>query len=73
MRCMVTRGVLRAVIPSSLKAGLVLRASGGPSILKELSDEEIAVDIEDAVRLNVAALAVQVFVGGATRRAPCTT
>ena len=61
---MVTRGVVRAVIPSSLKAGLVLRASGGPSILKELSDEEIAVDIEDAVRLNVAAVAVQVFVGG---------
>ena len=61
---MVTRGVLRAVIPSSLKAGMVLRASGGPSILKELSDEEIAVDIEDALRLNVAAVAVQVFVGG---------
>jgi putative autoinducer-2 (AI-2) aldolase len=61
---MVTRGVLRAVIPSSLKAGIVLRASGGPSILKELSDEEIAVDIEDALRLNVAAVAVQVFVGG---------
>jgi len=61
---MVTRGILRAVIPSSLSAGLVLRASGGPSILKELSDEEIAVDIEDAVRLNVAAVAVQVFIGG---------
>ena len=61
---MVTRGVLRAVIPSSLKAGMVLRASGGPSILKELSEEEIAVDIEDALRLNVAAVAVQVFVGG---------
>jgi putative autoinducer-2 (AI-2) aldolase len=42
----------------------VLRASGGPSILKELSDEQIAVDIEDAARLNVAALAVQVFIGG---------
>jgi putative autoinducer-2 (AI-2) aldolase len=61
---MVTRGVLRAVIPSSLQAGTVLRASGGPSILKELSDEEIAVDIEDALRLNVAVVAVQVFVGG---------
>ena len=61
---MLTRGVLRSVMPSSLKAGVVLRASGGPSILKELSDEQIAVDIEDAVRLNVAAVAVQVFVGG---------
>ncbi len=44
--------------------GIVLRASGGPSILKELSNEQIAVDIEDALRLNVAAMAVQVFIGG---------
>ena len=43
---------------------MVLRASGGPSILKELSNEQIAVDIEDAARLNVSAMAVQVFVGG---------
>jgi putative autoinducer-2 (AI-2) aldolase len=42
----------------------VLRASGGPSILKELSNEEIAVDIEDSIRLNVCAMAVQVFIGG---------
>jgi putative autoinducer-2 (AI-2) aldolase len=41
-----------------------LRASGGPSILKELSNEQIAVDVEDAVRLNVSAMAVQVFIGG---------
>ena len=41
-----------------------MRASGGPSILKELSNEQIAVDIEDALRLNVAAMAVQVFIGG---------
>ena len=61
---MCTRGILRSTIPSSLQGGVVLRASGGPSILKELSDERIAVDIDDAVRLNVAAVAVQVFVGG---------
>jgi len=61
---MLTRGVLRSVIPSSFGGGIVLRASGGPSILKELSNEQIAVDIEDAVRLNVSAMAVQVFVGG---------
>ena len=42
----------------------MLRASGGPSILKELSDERIALDIEDAARMGVHALAVQVFVGG---------
>jgi putative autoinducer-2 (AI-2) aldolase len=42
----------------------VLRASGGPSILKELSDEQIAVGMEDAVRINACAVAVQVFIGG---------
>jgi len=61
---MLTRGILRTVIPPTFTGGVVLRASGGPSILKELSNEEIAVDIEDAVRLNVSALAVQVFIGG---------
>jgi 3-hydroxy-5-phosphonooxypentane-2,4-dione thiolase len=61
---MCTRGILRSTIPPSFTKGVVLRASGGPSILKELSNEEIAVDIEDALRLNAAAVAVQVFVGG---------
>ena len=41
-----------------------MRASGGPSILKELSNEQLAVDIEDALRMNVSAMAVQVFIGG---------
>jgi putative autoinducer-2 (AI-2) aldolase len=61
---MCTRGILRSVVPPDSRTPVVLRASGGPSILKELSDEQIAVDIEDAARLNVAALAVQVFIGG---------
>jgi putative autoinducer-2 (AI-2) aldolase len=61
---MLTRGILRSVIPPSATKSIVLRASGGPSILKELSNEEIAVDIEESIRLNVCAMAVQVFVGG---------
>ncbi len=61
---MVTRGVLRSVIPPTMAQGLVVRASGGPSILKELSNERTAMDIDDAVRLGVSAVAVQVFVGG---------
>ena len=61
---MLTRGILRTTIPPTFTGGIVLRASGGPSILKELSNEQLAVDMEDAVRLNVAALAVQVFIGG---------
>lgn len=61
---MLTRGILRSTVPPSYNKGIVLRASGGPSILKELSNEHLAVDMEEAVRLNVSALAVQVFIGG---------
>jgi len=65
---MLTRGILRTVIPPSITKAIVLRVSGGTSILKELSNEEIAVDIEDSIRLNVSAMAVQVFVGGEYER-----
>jgi len=61
---MLTRGILRSVIDPSVTNSVVMRASGGPSILKELSDEQIAVDMEDALRMNVSAVAVQVFIGG---------
>jgi putative autoinducer-2 (AI-2) aldolase len=61
---MLTRGILRTTIPPESNKAIVMRASGGPSILKELSNEEIAVDIEDAIRMNVSAIAIQVFVGG---------
>jgi len=61
---MLTRGILRSIIPASANKAIVLRASGGPSILKEMSEEEIAVDIDDCIRLNVCAMAVQVFIGG---------
>ena len=61
---MLTRGILRTIIPPTFDKGIVLRASGGPSILNELSNEQIAIDIDEAIRLNVAAMAVQVFIGG---------
>jgi putative autoinducer-2 (AI-2) aldolase len=61
---MLTRGILRTTVPPSLTKPIVMRCSGGPSILKELSNEELAVDIEDAIRMNVAAITLQVFVGG---------
>jgi putative autoinducer-2 (AI-2) aldolase len=61
---MLTRGMLRSTIPADHQGGIVMRASGGPSMLGELSNERIAVDMEDAVRMNVHAVAVQVFVGG---------
>jgi 3-hydroxy-5-phosphonooxypentane-2,4-dione thiolase len=58
-----TRGVLRSVIPAASGVPVVLRASGGPSILGDLSNEEIAVDMEDALRLNTCGVGVQLFVG----------
>lgn len=61
---MLTRGILRSIVPPSLTTPIVLRVSGGTSILKELSNEQIAVGIEDSLRLNVCAMAVQVFIGG---------
>jgi putative autoinducer-2 (AI-2) aldolase len=61
---MLTRGILRSIVPPSITKSIVLRVSGGTSILKELSNEDIAVDIEESIRLNVCAMAVQVFVGG---------
>lgn len=65
---MLTRGILRSIVPASTPRSIVLRVSGGTSILKELSNEEIAVDIEEAIRLNVCAMAVQVFIGGEYER-----
>src|SRR3954468_11958666 len=53
---MLTRGMLRSTIPATHRGGVVMRASGGPSILKDLSNERVALDIEDAARMNVHAL-----------------
>jgi 3-hydroxy-5-phosphonooxypentane-2,4-dione thiolase len=61
---MVTRGALRTSIPAEMSKPVVLRSSGGQSILKELSNELMAVDIQDAMRLNASAMAVQVYIGG---------
>jgi putative autoinducer-2 (AI-2) aldolase len=65
---MLTRGILRTIVPPSISQSIVMRVSGGTSILKELSNEEIAVDIEDSIRMNVCAMAVQVFIGGEHER-----
>jgi len=61
---MLTRGILRTTVPPTINKPIVMRCSGGPSILKELSNEELAVDIEDAIRMNVSAITLQVFIGG---------
>jgi len=61
---MITRGVLRNCIDPSSDIPIVLRVSGGNSILgKDLSCEDIAVSVRDALRLNVCAVALSVYVG----------
>jgi putative autoinducer-2 (AI-2) aldolase len=61
---MTTRGMVRSTVPPTSGVPIVLRASGGPSILKDLSNEQVALAMDDAVRLNASAVAVQVFIGG---------
>lgn len=61
---MLTRGVLRNCIPSSTSTPIVLRVSGGTSVLQDdLSDETIITSIEDCIRLNAVGMALSVFVG----------
>ena len=61
---MVTRGVQRASVSATTDTPIVLRVSGGSSIIGEdLSQEDITVSIEDAIRLNASALAMSIFVG----------
>ena len=61
---MLTRGVMRTCVDPNTPVPMVLRISGGPSIIGEdLSREQITVDMADALRLNASAVAMSVFVG----------
>lgn len=61
---MLTRGVQRTSVSANTDTPMVLRVSGGSSIIGEdLSQEDITVSIQDAIRLNVSALAISIFVG----------
>ncbi len=65
---MLTRGVLRTSVPPQADIPIVLRVSGGTSVLKELSNEGLTVAMEDAVRLNVSAVTLSIFVGAEGER-----
>ncbi len=65
---MLTRGMLRTSIDPSMGTPVVLRVSGGVSVLKELSHEGITTCMEDAVRLNAVAVAHSIFVGAEGER-----
>ena len=60
---MVTRGILRSAVPPTYNKPISLRCSAGTTVLTELNDECVGVEIEDAIRLNASIMAVMVAVG----------
>jgi putative autoinducer-2 (AI-2) aldolase len=66
---MLTRGILRSSVTSLTGVSIVLRVSGGVSVIGEdLANEGLTTTMRDAVRLNASAVAVSVFVGSAYER-----
>lgn len=60
----VTRGVLRSCVNPDIDTPIILRVSGGTSVVgDDLANEVITTSIEDIIRLNVAAVGVSIFVG----------
>jgi len=66
---MPTRGALRNYIDPNTDIPIVLRVSGGTSVLsKEMLREGITVSIKDVIRLNVAGMAFSIMVGAEYER-----
>ena len=65
---MLTRGVLRTSVDTTSSTPVVLRVSGGTSVLQELSHEGLTTCMEEAIRLNAVAVAHSIFVGGEGER-----
>jgi len=59
----VTRGILRNCIDANANIPIFLRVSGGPSILGELSNEDITTSMKEALRLNAVGVGMSIFVG----------
>lgn len=59
---MCTRGILRSVIPPTTNKPICLRSDAGSSLLTELNDN-VLIDIEDAIRMNVSTMAIMLAIG----------
>jgi len=60
----VTRGVLRSSVDPVDAKPIILRVSGGTSMVgKDLADEGLTTSVEEAIRLNVSAMGISIFVG----------
>ena len=61
----ITRGMVRTSIDPGSDVAICLRVSGGPSILGDLSNEDITTSMEEAIRLNASGVGMSIFVGTA--------
>jgi putative autoinducer-2 (AI-2) aldolase len=60
----ITRGVLRSSVDPDNSKPVILRVSGGTSVVgKDLANEGITTSMEEAIRLNVSAVGISIFVG----------
>jgi putative autoinducer-2 (AI-2) aldolase len=59
----ITRGMVRTSVDPLSNVSICLRVSGGPSVLGELSNEDVIVSMEEAVRLNASGVGMSIFVG----------
>lgn len=61
---MLTRGILRASVDPSNTKPIILRVSGGTSVVgKNLANEGITTSVKEAIRLNASAVSLSIFVG----------
>ncbi len=65
---MLTRGMLRTCVKPAGAPPIMLRMSGGNSILGELSEEGLTCAVEDAVRLGASGITLSIYVGGQGQR-----
>jgi putative autoinducer-2 (AI-2) aldolase len=66
---MATRGALRTCVPPTFNKGVALRSTAGSSVLSDdVTDEVVAVDIDDAIRMNASCMAIQTFIGSPDER-----
>lgn len=60
----VTRGVLRSCVEAVDSKPIILRVSGGTSMVgKDLANEIVTTSIDEIIRLNASAVGVSVFIG----------
>jgi len=59
---MCTRGILQSVVPPNTNKPICLRSDAGTTILTALNDN-VLIDAEDAIRMNVSAMAIMLAIG----------